>query len=285
MQSKIPFHTKMNRKKHIYMYAATLITVLCVVMLLFFYWNINTFILPHGAILRVFQNSGNKAVILCPGGAYSSLAKWREGYLWVPFFLCQGYTIGILEYRMPHQNYQIPITDASEALNLMRHIDENQHNNNRQVGMMGFSAGGHLVSTIAVKEELNSIPDFIILFYPLISMKKELTHKQSHDNLIGPDCLYDIEEELSSELHITNHTPPTFLAVSKDDKVVKPSNSYIFYREMKKRKRPATLRTYTTGGHGWGYYLSFKWHRQMVNDLSAWLKEISLNKNDSQLDI
>ena len=232
--------------------------------------------LPHGAMLHILPGPKNYlsrgAVILCPGGGYRYLEKWNEGYWWFPFFYRQGFTVALLEYRMPNHDHQIPITDGAEAVQLMRaHATEWGYSRNR-VGVMGFSAGGHLASTLMVSDRDSIRPDFGILFYPVISMKKELTHQGTHDHLLGEDVSEALENQYSNELHISDHTPPVYIAVSSDDQKVNPQNAISFYDGMRVKGRPATLHVYPSGGHGWVYQLSFPYHNQMLDELSKWLK-------------
>lgn len=232
--------------------------------------------LPHGAELHVLparkNNHTHGAVIICPGGGYSFWAKWREGYMWFPFFYLQGYTVGMLKYRLPNQNHQIPMIDGVEAIQLMRKRASEWRFDENNVGIMGFSAGGHLASCLMVNDNTSDCPDFGILFYPVISMKKELTHKGSHNHLLGENPSEQLENRYSSELHVSDQTPPAFIAVSSDDKIVNPQNSFCFYNEMRAKRRPVDLHVYPSGGHGWGYKLTFPYHRQMLNDLKDWLK-------------
>ena len=138
---------------------------------------------------------------------------------------------------------------------------------------MGFSAGGHLASTLMVCDNASLRPDFGILFYPVISMKKELTHKGSHDRLLGENASEQLEDRYSNELHVSSHTPPAYIAVSNDDQTVNPQNAVRFHDEMLAKKRSVTLHVYPSGGHGWGYQHSFTYHRQMLDDLKEWLKK------------
>ena len=231
--------------------------------------------LPHGAVLHVLpyhrNNHADGAVIICPGGGYSFLAKWVEGYWWFPFFYMKGYTPAMLEYRMPKHNCQSPMIDGAEAVLMMRHHAKKWHFDENNVGIMGFSAGGHLASTIIVTDIDSVRPNFGILFYSVISMKKELTHMRTHNNLLGEDASEELDTQFSNELHITDKTPPTFLAHSSDDKKVIPQNSIRFYEEMRAKNRPVILHLYPSGGHGWGYKLTFDYHRQMLDDLAEWL--------------
>jgi acetyl esterase/lipase len=231
--------------------------------------------LPHGAVLHVLPHHRNNqvdgAVIICPGGGYRSLSKWLEGYWWFPFFYMQGYTQAMLEYRMPEKDSGTPMIDGSEAVQMMRRHAKEWHFNENNVGMMGFSAGGHLASTVLVTDIDSVRPNFGILFYPVISMKKELTHIGTHHKLLGEDASEEMEAQYSNELHISDKTPPTYLAHSGDDMAVSPQNSIRFRDKMRAHNRPVTLHLYPSGGHGWGYKLTFEHHRQMLEDLADWL--------------
>ena len=232
--------------------------------------------LPHGAVLHVLpaskMNNTHGAVILCPGGGYRYLSKWNEGYWWFPFFHFQGYTVAMLEYRLPNCNHQVPMVDGAEAILLMRTRAEEWNYDKNNVGVMGFSAGGHLASTLMVSDKASVRPNFGILFYPVISMKKELAHQGSHDHLLGENASEELENRYSNELHVSDQTPPACIVVCSDDKVVDSQNAMRFYEEMCAKNRPVTLHVYPTGGHGWGYKLTFEHHRQMLDDLEDWLR-------------
>ena len=239
--------------------------------------------LPHGARLHILPGPKNNqvrgAVIICPGGGYGYLEKWNEGYMWFPYFLKQGYTVAMLEYRMPKGNYRIPMTDACEAIRVMRCRANEWHFDKDNVGFMGFSAGGHLASTMLVTDVDSVRPNFGILFYPVISMKKELTHKGSHDRLLGEDASEQLETLFSNELHVSVETPPTYIAVADDDKCVNPVNSRRFYDAMCDKGCLVTLHVYPSGGHGWGNRFSFEHHSQMLENLDEWLKEYKQKRN------
>ncbi len=231
--------------------------------------------LPHGAMLHVLpalKNSKiNSAVIVCPGGGYGYLEKWYEGYMWFPFFLKHGYTVAMLEYRMPKYDYTIPITDGAEAIRMMRRHAAKWHFNKDNVGIMGFSAGGHLASTMLVTENDSIRPDFGILFYPVISMKMGLTHIDSHNQLLGKYASQQLEDQFSNELHVSEKTPPIFIAVASDDKCVSPQNSILFNEAMVAQKRSAALHVYPSGDHGFVCRFQSEYRRQALDDLSNWL--------------
>ena len=238
--------------------------------------------LPHGAVMHILPalrlNQKNTAVIICPGGGYHHITLWDEGYMWFPFFFMRGYTAAVLEYRLPGFEHQVPSIDGTEAVQMMRRHAKEWHFDAHDVGIMGFSAGGHLASTMLVTDNDSVRPDFGILFYPVISMKKEVTHEGTHYRLLGDNAPRELEMKYSNELHVSKKTPPTYIAFSSDDKTVKPENAIRFYDAMRAKHRPVTLHAYSSGGHGWGYQWSFDHHGQMVDDLSDWLKNRRLKK-------
>ena len=272
--------------------ACTVITVfmLVIVMCIIIYKSVIREDLPHGAVMHILPasniNNVRNAIILCPGGGYASLAKWREGYMWLPYYHFLGYTVAVLEYRMPNHDYRIPMTDGGEALVSMRNHAKEWGFNKNQVGMMGFSAGGHLVSSLMVSDNPLMRPDYAVLFYPVVSMKHDLTHQGSHDKLLGKDAPAQLEEQNSPYLHVSDQTPPAYIVVCPDDKIVNPQNAICFYDQMRAKSRPVTLQTYPSGGHGWGYRLTYEYHNQMLKDLKAWLLKMQAanwnTKNDKE---
>lgn len=237
--------------------------------------NYSQISLKSGATLRIFKasafNNRRCVIMLLPGGGYSSLGKWNEGYLWIPFFHRLGYTVAVLEYRMPFHDYHIPVSDASEAIVALRERTKDYDYDINKIGLMGFSAGGHLASTIMVSENEAIRPNFVLLFYPVISMRKEITHMGSHNNFLSEDASITLEYQFSNELHISRNNPPVFIAVSKDDSVVNPINSIILSNEIKQAGRPVSLHIYPKGGHGWGYIKTFPYRKQMNTDMVKWL--------------
>ena len=234
--------------------------------------------LQGGSTLHVFQasciNNRKKAIMILPGGGYSSLSKVNEGYLWIPFLHRLGFTVAILDYRMPHHDYRIPKFDATNAIIALRMRANDLDFSKNGIGLMGFSAGGHLASTMMVSDAKEIRPDFVLLFYPVVSMRKELTHLGTHDNLMGLDAPKEIEYQFSSELHIKRNNPPVFIAVSKDDSVVSPLNSILLYNEIKKKGQSVSLHIYPKGGHGWGYINKFPYRDQMYENMKNWLDSL-----------
>ncbi len=228
--------------------------------------------------IRVFLPAKDKAngmaVVCCPGGGYSHLATDHEGYDWAPFFNKRGFAFVVLKYRMPHGVTEVPISDAREALRVVRENAEKWNINPAKVGIMGSSAGGHLASTIATHSDSLTVPAFQILFYPVITFDYTYTHKGSRHGLIGTDASEEQVKLYSNELQVTKTTPPAILLLSDDDRVVPSANSVNYYLALKKKGIPATMHIYPSGGHGWGNRTSFKYNREMLADLSAWLEDI-----------
>ena len=137
--------------------------------------------------LPTAKRATGRAVVICPGGGYAHLAMEHEGTDWVPFFINQGIAVMVLKYRMPRGIYEVPVSDAEEAIRMVRRNAKNWHVDPHQVGIMGFSAGGHLASTIATHATGDAAPDFQILFYPVITMQADHTHRGSHDNFLGTE--------------------------------------------------------------------------------------------------
>lgn len=222
------------------------------------------------------KKATGRAVVCCPGGGYSHLAMDHEGHQWAAFFNNQGIALIVVKYRMPHGNYKIPISDAEEAMKTVRRNAVEWHIDRNNVGIMGFSAGGHLASTIATHSKADAAPNFQILFYPVITMDLGFTHKGSHDNFLGEGHskkeLRKLETEYSNDLQVNRTTPRAFLALSDDDKAVPAANGFGYYQQLYKHDVPASIHIYPTGGHGWGYRESFTYHYQMVFELKGWLE-------------
>lgn len=232
--------------------------------------------LQDTAYIKVFlpdaKRATGRAVVICPGGGYAHLAMEHEGTQWAPFFNNMGIAAIVLHYRMPNGNVKVPISDAEEALRTVRRNAKNWHINASDVGIMGFSAGGHLASTIATQSKAEAKPNFQILFYPVITMMQGYTHQGSHDNLLGKDAHKKDEQKYCSDLQVTRVTPRACLLLSDDDHTVMPINSVNYYAELYRHDVPASLYIFPTGGHGWGMNTSFAYHAEMLTNLKGWLE-------------
>jgi acetyl esterase/lipase len=219
-----------------------------------------TIYLPKG------KRPATAAVIICPGGGYWVSAMKQEGTDVAEKFAAQGIAAIVLKYRIPESRIMPepdigPLQDAQQAIRTVREHSARWNIDPSRVGILGFSAGGHVASTagtkfkittIENKEKVNLRPDFMILVYPVISFQDSIVHRGSREKLIGKTPSKEKIDYYSSELHINGETPPTFLTHAKDDKDVKAENSIRFYRNLKKAKVPTELYLVEKGGHGFG---------------------------------
>lgn len=228
------------------------------------------------AELKVFlpneKKATGRAVVICPGGGYENLAMEYEGTQWAPFFNNLGIAVVVLKYRMPNGNDEVPVSDAEEAMRTVRRNARTWKINTEDVGIMGFSAGGHLASTLAVHSKGDAKPNFQILFYPVITMMPAYTHIGSHNNLLGKNAKKKDEQYYSSDMHVTRLTPRACIILADDDEVVQPSNSISYYTELYRHDVPASMFAYPDGGHGFGYNANFPYHFEMLLNLRAWLQ-------------
>lgn len=219
------------------------------------------------------KNPNGIAVIMCPGGGYARLAMNHEGYDMADWFNTQGITYVVLKYRMPNGNYEVPLSDAEQAIRMVREKASEWEINPAKIGIMGASAGGHLASTLATHySSKETRPDFQILLYPVITMH-ENTHGGSKANLIGKTPSKELTNQFSNELRVTSETPKAFIVLSSDDGAVPASNSINYYMALVNHKVSASLHAYPIGGHGWGFRDNFPYKRQWTEELEKWLRE------------
>lgn len=228
--------------------------------------------------IRVFlpaaDKANGKAVVACPGGGYSHLAMAHEGYDWAEYFNEQGIALIVLKYRMPHGNWEVPVSDAREALRIVREKSKEWNIDPAKVGIMGSSAGGHLASTVVTHSDPATAPAFQILFYPVITLDLSLTHKGTRNGIVGNTPTEDMVNLFSNEQQVTSQTPPAIMLLSDDDKVVPSQNSIRYYLALQRNNVKSSLHIYPHGGHGWGYRSNFAFHNEMLADLTAWLKTL-----------
>jgi len=237
------------------------------------------------------QNANGMAVLICPGGGYSGVAYDWEGTDYAKWFNSQGIAAFVLKYRMPQAesvitSYKAPIQDAQRA---MRHIRFNATKFNidkNKVGVIGSSAGGHLASTLGthlntsyyqpkdtIDHELTR-PNFMMLIYPVISMKKDITHKGSMRNLLGETPTEELVLQFSNETRVTENTPSTFIIHSGDDNAVPVENSISMYRSLVKNNVKTTIHIFPEGGHGYSLGKSKKSAPDWSNLAANWLDSI-----------
>ncbi len=213
------------------------------------------------------QKPNGKAVIICPGGGYSILAFDKEGTRVAEEMNRWGITAFVLKNRLPDDSINIdkslaPLQDAQQAIRMIRQQAKNFSINPQQIGIMGFSAGGHLASTAAThfnfkadagNTDTTSVrPDFAILIYPVISFDSSITHKGSRNNLVGTQPSKEKELFFSNDTQVTPSTPPSFLVHASDDGAVPVENSIRYYQSCVKNKVPVEMHLYPKGGHGFG---------------------------------
>ena len=220
--------------------------------------------------LTVFMPAREKAngtsVIICPGGGYSRLAIDKEGYAVAQRLNELGVAAFVLKYRLPNDQSQpdksiAPLLDAQQALRMVRQLAPKYNLNPERIGMMGFSAGGHLAATAGTHfaqpvgpnpGPASVRPAFLVLLYPVISFSDSIMHKGSRDNLLGTSPSPEQQRLYSNELQVTSQTPPTFLMQAEDDNVVPVQNSLVFYQALHHHQVPAELHIFPKGGHGFG---------------------------------
>jgi acetyl esterase/lipase len=220
-----------------------------------------------------------QAVIICPGGGYARLAYDWEGTDIAKLLNAHGIAAFVLKYRLPDSLSssapdQTPLVDAQQAIRLVRAGAEKWNINPAKVGIMGFSAGGHLASTLSTHFDQSTRPDFSILIYPVITMDKLNAHTGSRKNLLGDHPSEELINKYSNELQITAQTPPTFILHATDDTTVPVENSLLYYKSLKNNKVPVALHIFPTGGHGFGLALGKGALEKWPNLLIDWMKEL-----------
>jgi acetyl esterase/lipase len=216
------------------------------------------------------ERATGAAVVICPGGGYGGLVVGPEGHLIAIWLMQRGIAGIVLEYRLPHGKPFVPLLDAQRTIRTVRFHAKRWHIDPGRIGIIGFSAGGHLAATAGthfdagdrqatdIIDRLSCRPDFMVLIYPLISMV-EKTHKGSQENLFGPHPSPAMLQLFSNEKHVTDRTPPTFLAHAKNDTTVSPDHSRMFYEALQAHHVPAEYLELPEGGHGLNGYQGPMW--------------------------
>jgi acetyl esterase/lipase len=242
--------------------------------------------------LTVYQPAKDKAngtaIIVCPGGGYSSVVMKKEGDDIAKFFVEWGITAFVLKYRLPNDTTMVqkeigPLQDAERAIQLVRLRAKEYNISPNKVGIIGFSAGGHLAATLGTHfkkavipnpHNVSFRPDFMILAYPVISFNDSLSHPGSRTHLLGDHPSDKLLKEFSNELHVTKETPPTFLVHAKDDNKVPVANSVVFYNALVKNHVPAEIYLYEKGSHGFALNnttTTEKWTDRLKGWMKKWL--------------
>ena len=238
-------------------------------------------ITPDGAANMVGylpELPSGRAIVDCPGGGYQHLALQHEGHDWASWMNEQGIAFFVLTYRMPHGDRSIPLGDAQQAIRTVRDSALAWSINPYDVGIMGFSAGGHLASSVSTHSDFKCRPNFSILFYPVISMNQRDSHKGSCVNFLGEAGANDeqLVKTWSNQNAVRSHlTPPAIILTNNGDNTVPPvTNGVAYYSAMQRAGNVCALHVYPTVGHGFGFRENFQFHDQMLTDLKTWLKQL-----------
>jgi acetyl esterase/lipase len=243
---------------------------------------------PKNAFLTVHRPAApnGTAVVICPGGGYGGLVVGAEGHGIAEWLGRHGITGLVLEYRLPAGRPFVPLLDAQRAIRTARSNAVTWKLDPNRIGILGFSAGGHLASTAAVRfddgdanspepiAKMSCRPDFAILVYPVVTMQDH-GHSGSRTNLLGKTFDPKLVEHFSNENQVTDRTPPVFLAHALDDKPVPPENSRRLFEALKKKDIPAKYVELPSGGHGLNGYRGPMWDRWQSESLE-WLAERKL---------
>ncbi len=233
------------------------------------------------------------AVLICPGGGYAHLAIDKEGYKLAKWFNSIGIAAMVLKYRLPNQamadKKNGPLQDAQQAIRFIRSHAKQWNIDQAKVGVMGFSAGGHLAASLSTMYDnptytdkltsLSARPDFSILIYPVISMEDDFTHKGSQENLLGKKASKALKRSFSPNTLVDAKTPPAFLVHATDDKAVPVENSLLYYKALKKSDVSAEIHIYKDGGHGFGMGNTVT-NKQWPAALKYWLEANEILSNE-----
>ncbi|MBN2613626.1 MAG: alpha/beta hydrolase [Bacteroidales bacterium] len=237
------------------------------------------------------KNTNGQAVVICPGGGYVRLAYDWEGTDIAKWLNSKGIAAIVLKYRLPGTasstvGHRSPLLDAQRAMRMVRLHAAEWNIDSRKIGIMGFSAGGHLASTLGthfdegISESADAVdrtscrPDFMILMYPVISMDSVITHKGSMYSLLGKNPGDELINLYSNELQVTENTPPVFIVHSIDDKAVPVENSLRFMKSLKEKGISCEMHLYPTGGHGYSLALGDHHLSTWPDRCIDWLKWI-----------
>ncbi len=223
----------------------------------------------HEPTLSIFlppvDIANGTGIIVCPGGAYIDLVIDKEGYQVAEWLNSLGIAAFVLKYRVVDYGYPAPIQDARRAVRIVRSQADEWNIHSDRIGLMGFSAGGHVASTVGTHfdgnfpdpkeetlEDISTRPDFMVLIYAVISMQDGITHPDSREYLLGSSPDSALVENLSNERQVTTDTPPTFLVHTTGDHIAPVENSILFYEAMLEAQAPAKLLIYESTLHGFG---------------------------------
>jgi acetyl esterase/lipase len=233
--------------------------------------------------------ASGEAFLICPGGSYGVLSYDWEGIQIAKWLNSKGIAGIIVKYRLPNSKSNIvghlsPLLDAKRAMRLVRHHAEEWNVKKDKIGVIGFSAGGHLAATVATRfdegdksasdaiEKESCRPDFLGLIYPVITMKPPNVHENSRNNLIGLDATDEIAIQYSNELHIKHNMPPCFIIHAADDDIVKVENSLLMYQALKNKNVSVEMHLYPFGGHGFSLAIGKEYLQTWTERFMDWFR-------------
>ncbi len=235
------------------------------------------------------KTATGQAVVICPGGGYGILAYDWEGTDVAGYLNSIGVAAIVLKYRLPRygnvtEPHKVPLADAQRAMRLVRHNAARWNIDPQKIGIMGFSAGGHLASTLGTHfdygnpaaadsvERLSCRPDFMILMYPVISFTDTSVHSGSRESLLGKNSDPELAKYYSNELQVQENTPPAFFVHADDDSGVPVENTLLMYKALRAKKIPAELHIISEGGHGFALGVGNDHVGSWTKNLELWLK-------------
>ena len=230
------------------------------------------------------QTPSGKAIVGIPGGGYSVLSNGHEGVMASDWLNQQGIAYFVVNYRLPEGDRTKPTSDVEQGFRIVRDSAQVWGINPHDVGIMGFSAGGHLASVISTHAAFDVRPDFTILFYPVISMDERVSHIWSCRNFLGEDQKNpDIVRDFSTMNAVRRHlTPPALIVSASDDRLVPfVTNGLEYYKAMRNAGNDCAMYVYPTGDHGFGFGPWFKYHDQLLNDIGNWLNARQTPRTDA----
>ena len=230
------------------------------------------------AVLYVYNadpaKATGQAVVICPGGGYAKLSMDQEGYLMAQWLAKNGIAAFVLEYRLPNGHKEVPLEDTVEAIRVVRKKAKKFNIDPKKVGVMGFSAGGHLAASASNIPAVEERPNFSILFYPVVIANHYTSHVGSYRNLLGKGFTQADADEFSMEKLASENTPPTILLLSDDDTTVPAAGAAMYYAALRYHGVKAAMYVFPEGGHGWGNYDKFSYQKEWQHLLLRWLNEL-----------
>jgi acetyl esterase/lipase len=230
------------------------------------------------AVMYIYHADKAKAtgqsIVICPGGGYAKLSMDQEGYLMAQWLAKNGITGIVLEYRLPNGHKEVPLEDAVEAIRIVRKRAKKWNLDPAKVGIMGFSAGGHLAASVSNIPPVEDRPNFSVLFYPVVIANHYTSHVGSFRNLLGKGFSQADADEFSMEKLASANTPPTILLLSDNDTTVPAAGSAMYYAALRYHGVRAAMYVFPEGKHGWGNYDKFSYQKEWQHLLLRWLSEL-----------